>query len=74
MSTHFSPTPLQPAALLFTETGRVDLVQTKAILANPKLVELSENAVMDVYEAEPGKMMMKAEAVMKDGARFLPLS
>ncbi len=49
---------------------RVDLVQTKAILDNPKLVELSENAVMDVYEAEPGKMMMRAEAVMKDGRVF----
>lgn len=49
---------------------RVDLVQTKAILENPKLIELSENAVMDVYDAKSDKMMMKAEAEMKDGRVF----
>jgi 2-methylcitrate dehydratase PrpD len=49
---------------------RVDHVQTKAILENPSLIELAENAVMDVYDAKSDKMMMKAEAEMRDGRVF----
>ena len=49
---------------------RVALVQTQAILANPILVDLAENASLDTFECEPGKMMYKAVVEMKDGRVF----
>lgn len=55
---------------LFHGDRRVDLVQTQAILDNPKLIELAENATMGIYDCTPGMMMMKAVAEMKDGRVF----
>ncbi|MCD8152989.1 MAG: MmgE/PrpD family protein [Clostridiales bacterium] len=49
---------------------RVDLVQTPAILANEKLVELTENSTMDTFECEPRKSMMKVVVEMEDGKVF----
>lgn len=43
-------------------------VQTASILANPVLVELTENSTMGVYDCTPGKQMMKAAVEMTDGS------
>ncbi|NLN06679.1 MAG: MmgE/PrpD family protein [Firmicutes bacterium] len=45
-------------------------VQTPAIQANPLLVELAENATMNTFDCEPGKMMVKVVVEMKDGRVF----
>ncbi len=52
---------------LLNNAVRVDLVQTPAILANPKLVELAENSTMGTFECEPGKSMMKVTVELTDG-------
>ena len=49
---------------------RVDLVQTEAILADPILIELAENATLDTFECEPGTQKYKARVEMKDGRVF----
>ena len=49
-------------------TLTVKSAQTSSILADPALIELTENATMGVYECEPGRQMMKLVVDMKDGS------
>lgn len=56
---------------LYHGDRRVDLVQTPAILAHPKLVELAETTVMDTYTCTPERdIIYKAQAEMTDGRIF----
>jgi len=55
---------------LYHGDRRVDLIQTPAILAHPKLVELAENTVMDTYTCTSPRAIYKAQAEMTDGRVF----
>lgn len=55
---------------LYHGDRRVDLIQTPAILAHPRLLELAENTVMDTYAAASKDAVLKAEVEMMDGRVF----
>ena len=52
---------------LYHGDRRVDQVQTDAILAHPKLIELAENLIMDHWNCTSKMPVYKAQAEMKNG-------
>ena len=52
---------------LLTGNLTVKDAQTSTILSRPALIDLTENATMDTYEAEGGRQMMKLVVDMADG-------
>ncbi|MCI8895120.1 MAG: MmgE/PrpD family protein [Lachnospiraceae bacterium] len=55
---------------LYHGERRVDLVQTPAILAHPRLVELAEHTILDTYHNDAGTDFLKAQVEMTDGRVF----
>jgi 2-methylcitrate dehydratase PrpD len=52
---------------LYHGSRKVDQVQTSSILANPKLVELAENTIMDTWNCTSKMPVYKAQAEMTNG-------
>ena len=48
----------------------MDLVQTPAIMAHPRLVELAEHTILDTYHNDAGTDFLKAQVEMTDGRVF----